>query len=100
MNRDMETEVLKLANELKNSSQLYDRINWLDTRNKENPLVAFLASYHPDQHTKAAMEYLGMSDCDFQEYAEQVIWELFTQRVAVEMALEVIGARNHFSEVA
>ncbi len=100
MNIAQQNEISKLAGELESSDLLRERIEWLDSREKENPLIQFLVGYHPDAHTKEAMEYLGMHDCDFQELVEQVIWTIFTKRVSVEMAIEIIGSLNNFSEVA
>lgn len=51
------------------------------------PVLNMLESYRPDDYTKHAVEWLGEEDCNYQEFAAEVMWDIFRPRVAVEYAI-------------
>ncbi|HAJ4242737.1 TPA: hypothetical protein HLU32_19830 [Escherichia coli] len=64
------------------------------------PVLNMLESHKPDDHTKAAVEWLGEDDCSYQEFAGEVMWDIFRPRVEVEYAIGIFLRRHTFEDAA
>lgn len=64
------------------------------------PVLNMLESHRPDDHTKAAVEWLGEEDVNYQEFAGEVMWDIFRPRVEVEYAIGIFLRRHTFGEAA
>ena len=64
------------------------------------PVLKMLESHKPDDHTKAAVEWLGEDDCNYQEFAGEVMWDIFRPRVEVEYAIGIFLRRHALGEAA
>ncbi|HFK5809298.1 TPA: hypothetical protein ACG0L8_004298 [Enterobacter bugandensis] len=64
------------------------------------PVLNMLESHKPDDHTKEAVEWLGEDDCNYQEFAGEVMWDIFRPRVEVEYAIGIFLSRHTFGEAA
>ncbi|HBL8908123.1 TPA: hypothetical protein LTW58_000982 [Enterobacter hormaechei] len=64
------------------------------------PVLNMLESHKPDDHTKAAVEWLGEDDCNYQEFAGEVMWDIFRLRVEVEYAMSIFMRRHTFEDAA
>lgn len=64
------------------------------------PVLNMLESHKPDDHTKAAVEWLGEDDCNYQEFAGEVMWGIFRPRVEVEYAIGIFLRRHMFEDAA
>lgn len=51
------------------------------------PVLNMLESHKPDDYTKQAVEWLGEEDCNYQEFAATVMWDIFRPRVETEYAI-------------
>lgn len=59
-----------------------------------NPLEKVLVAFEPDEHTKAAAEWLLEYDVDFQEEIS-IIWNtILTRRVEAEHVIEISMAKH------
>ena len=64
------------------------------------PILNLLEDYNPDDYTKLAVQLLGGEDCDFQEFAGEVMWDLFHKRVEWEYAIGIFLRRHTFEDAA
>ena len=64
------------------------------------PVLNMLESHRPDDHTKAAVEWLGEDDVNYQEFAGEVMWDIFRPRVEVEYAIGIFLRRHTFEDAA
>lgn len=64
------------------------------------PVLNMLESHRPDDYTKAAVEWLGEDDCNYQEFAGEVMWDIFRPRVEVEYAIGIFLRRHALGEAA
>lgn len=64
------------------------------------PVLNMLESHRPDDHTKAAVEWLGEDDVNYQEFAGEVMWDIFRPRVEVEYAMSIFMRRHTFEDAA
>ncbi|HCI8581212.1 TPA: hypothetical protein NQG29_003265 [Enterobacter cloacae] len=64
------------------------------------PVLTMLESHKPDDYTKDAVEWLGEDDCNYQDMAGTVMWDLFRPRVEVEYALSIFMRRHTFEDAA
>lgn len=64
------------------------------------PVLNMLESHRPDDHTRVAVEWLGEDDCNYQEFAGEVMWDIFRPRVEVEYAIGIFLRRHTFGEAA
>lgn len=64
------------------------------------PVLNMLEEHKPDDYTKQAVEWLGEDDCNYQEFAGEVMWEIFRPRVEVEYAIGIFLRRHTFGEAA
>lgn len=64
------------------------------------PVLNMLEAHKPDDYTKAAVEYLGDDDCNYQDMAGTVMWDLFRPRVEVEYAMSIFMRRHTFEDAA
>lgn len=64
------------------------------------PVLNMLSEHKPDDYTKDAVEWLGEDDCDYQDMAGTVMWDLFRPRVEVEYALSIFMRRHVFEDAA
>ena len=64
------------------------------------PVLNMLESHRPDVYTKDAVEWLGEDDCNYQEFAGEVMWDIFRPRVEVEYAIGIFLRRHTFGEAA
>lgn len=64
------------------------------------PVLSMLEAHKPDDYTKQAVEWLGEDDCDYQDMAGTVMWDLFRPRVEVEYALSIFMRRHTFEDAA
>lgn len=64
------------------------------------PVLNMLEAHKPDDYTKAAVEWLGEYDVNYQEFAGEVMWDLFRPRVVVEYAIGIFLRRHTFGEAA
>ncbi len=64
------------------------------------PVLNMLESHNPDDYTKQAVEWLGEDDCNYQDMAGTVMWDLFRPRVEVEYALSIFMRRHVFEDAA
>ncbi|MBT1798806.1 hypothetical protein B9Q31_02220 [Enterobacter kobei] len=64
------------------------------------PVLNMLESHKPDDYTKHAVEWLGEDDCNYQDMAGTVMWDLFRPRVEVEYAMSIFMRRHIFEDAA
>ncbi|MFP8821081.1 hypothetical protein [Enterobacter cloacae] len=64
------------------------------------PVLDMLEAHKPDDYTKDAVEWLGEDDCNYQDMAGTVMWDLFRPRVEVEYALSIFMRRHVFEDAA
>ena len=64
------------------------------------PVLNMMESHRPDDHTKAAVEWLGEDDVNYQEFAGEVMWDIFRPRVEVEYAMSIFMRRHTFEDAA
>ncbi|EKS6455942.1 hypothetical protein EVY07_08870 [Enterobacter hormaechei] len=64
------------------------------------PVLNMLESHKPDDYTKAAVEWLGEEDVNYQEFAGEVMWDIFRPRVEVEYAIGIFLRRHALGEAA
>ncbi|EHN1272117.1 hypothetical protein KHR68_004715 [Salmonella enterica subsp. enterica serovar Senftenberg] len=64
------------------------------------PVLNMLETHKPDDHTKSAVEWLGEEDCNYQEFAGEVMWDIFRPRVEVEYAIGIFLRRHTFEDAA
>ncbi|WP_252517969.1 hypothetical protein [Escherichia coli] len=64
------------------------------------PVLNMLESHKPDDNTKSAVEWLGEEDVNYQEFAGEVMWEIFRPRVEVEYAIGIFLRRHMFEDAA
>lgn len=64
------------------------------------PVLNMLESHKPDDYTKQAVEWLGEDDCNYQEFAGEVMWDIFRPRVEVEYAMSIFMRRHVFEDAA
>lgn len=64
------------------------------------PVLSMLEAHKPDDYTKQAVEWLGEDDCNYQDMAGTVMWDLFRPRVEVEYALSIFMRRHVFEDAA
>lgn len=64
------------------------------------PVLSMLESHKPDDYTKDAVEWLGEDDCNYQEFAGEVMWDIFRPRVEVEYAIGIFLRRHTFEDAA
>lgn len=64
------------------------------------PVLNMLESHRPDDHTKAAVEWLGEDDVNYQEFAGEVMWDIFRPRVEVEYAIGIFLRKNMYEDAA
>lgn len=57
-----------------------------------NPLEKVLAAFEPDEHTKAAVEWLLEYDVDFPEELALIWSKILTRRVEAEHVIEISRA--------
>lgn len=65
-----------------------------------SPVLNMLDSHKPDDYTKHAVEWLSEDDCDYQEFAAEVMWDIFRPRVEVEYAIGIFLRRHVFEDAA
>lgn len=64
------------------------------------PVLSMLEAHKPDEHTRAAVEWLGEEDCKYQDFAGEVMWDIFRPRVEVEHAIAIFLRRHSFEDAA
>lgn len=64
------------------------------------PVLNMLESHKPDDYTKQAVEWLGEDDVKYQEFAGEVMWDIFRPRVEVEYAMSIFMRRHTFEDAA
>ncbi|HHN5906566.1 TPA: hypothetical protein ACRRD7_000599 [Enterobacter hormaechei] len=64
------------------------------------PVLNMLEAHKPDDYTKDAVEWLGEEDCNYQEFAGEVMWDIFRPRVEVEYAIGIFLRRHMFEDAA
>lgn len=64
------------------------------------PVLNMLESHKPDDFTKDAVEWLGEEDCNYQEFAGKVMWDIFRPRVVVEYAIAMMLWRHMHEDAA
>ena len=64
------------------------------------PVLNMLEAHKPDDYTKQAVEWLGEDDCNYQEFAGEVMWDIFRPRVEVEYAIGIFLRRHTFEDAA
>lgn len=64
------------------------------------PVLNMLESHKPDDFTKDAVEWLGEEDCTYQEFAGEVMWDIFRPRVEVEYAMSIFMRRHSYEAAA
>lgn len=64
------------------------------------PVLNMLETHKPDDHTKSAVEWLGEDDCSYQEFAGEVMWDIFRPRIEVEYAIGIFLRRHTFEDAA
>lgn len=64
------------------------------------PVLNMLSEHKPDDYTKQAVEWLSEDDCNYQDMAGTVMWDLFRPRVEVEYALSIFMRRHVFEDAA
>ncbi|MHA1060614.1 hypothetical protein [Enterobacter kobei] len=64
------------------------------------PVLNMLESHRPDDHTKAAVEWLGEDDVNYQEFAGEVMWDIFRPRVEVEYAIGIFLRKHMYEDAA
>lgn len=64
------------------------------------PVLNMLESHRPDDYTKDAVEWLGEDDCKYQDFAGEVVWDIFRPRVEVEYAIGIFLRRHTFEDAA
>ena len=64
------------------------------------PVLNMLEAHKPDDYTKQAVEWLGEEDCNYQDFAGTVMWDLFRPRVEVEYAISIFMRRHVFEDAA
>ena len=64
------------------------------------PVLNMLEAHKPDDYTKQAVEWLGEDDCNYQEFAGEVMWDIFRPRVEVEYAMSIFMRRHVFEDAA
>lgn len=64
------------------------------------PVLNMLESHRPDDHTKTAVEWLGEDDVNYQEFAGEVMWDIFRPRVEVEYAIGIFIRKHMYEDAA
>lgn len=64
------------------------------------PVLNMIEAHKPDEHTKAAVEWLGEDDCNYQDFAATVMWDTFRPRVEVEHAIAIFLRRHSYENAA
>lgn len=64
------------------------------------PVLNMLESHRPDDHTKAAVEWLGEDDVNYQEFAGEVMWDIFRPRIEVEYAIGIFLRKHMYEDAA
>lgn len=64
------------------------------------PVLNMLESHKPDDYTKQAVEWLGEDDCNYQEFAGEVMWDIFRPRIEVEYAIGIFLRRHMLEDAA
>lgn len=64
------------------------------------PVLNMLEDHKPDEFTKQAVEWLGEDDCNYQDFAMTVMWDIFRPRVEVEYAIGIFIRKNMYEDAA
>lgn len=64
------------------------------------PVLNMLESHKPDEHTCSAVEWLSEDDVNYQEFAAEVMWQIFRPRVEVEHAIAIFMRSHSFEDAA
>lgn len=64
------------------------------------PVLNMLESHKPDDYTKQAVEWLGEDDCNYQDFAGTVMWDIFRPRVEVEYAIGIFLRKHMYEDAA
>ena len=64
------------------------------------PVLNMLEAHKPDDYTKHAVEWLGEEDCNYQDFAGEVMWDIFRPRVEIEYAIGIFLRRHMFEDAA
>lgn len=64
------------------------------------PVLNILEAHKPDEHTRAAVDWLSEDDVNYQELAADVMWQIFRPRVEVEHAITIFMRRHSFEDAA
>ncbi|ENW0722665.1 hypothetical protein ACFLB7_003520 [Salmonella enterica] len=64
------------------------------------PVLNMLESHKPDDHTKQAVEWLGEDDCSYQDFAGEVMWDIFRPRVEFEYAFSIFLRKHMYEDAA
>lgn len=64
------------------------------------PVLNMLESHKPDDHTKQSVEWLGEDDCSYQEFAGEVMWDIFRPRVEFEYAFSIFLRKHMYEDAA
>lgn len=68
--------------------------------NNMQPVLNMLESHKPDDYTKQAVEWLGEDDCIYQEFAGEVMWDIFRPRVEFEYAFSIFLRKHMYEDAA
>lgn len=64
------------------------------------PVLNMLESHKPDDYTKHAVEWLGEEDCNYQDFATTVMWDIFRPRVEFEYAFSIFLRKHMYEDAA
>lgn len=64
------------------------------------PVLNMLEDHKPDEFTKQAVEWLSEDDCNYQDFAGTVMWDIFRPRVETEYAIGIFLRRHTFEDAA
>lgn len=64
------------------------------------PVLNMLEAHKPDDYTKQAVEWLGEDDVNYQEFAGEIMWDIFRPRVEVEYAIGIFLRKHMFEDAA
>lgn len=67
---------------------------------KRNPIFEAVGNHDADAFTKEACLWLDESDVDYQVKVSEFFWDVLTQRVTREYAINIFRAKHSYDEVA
>lgn len=98
------------VNDKREISQIIARLNDDDSAaidkqvellcNNMQPVLNMLESHKPDDYTKQAIEWLGEDDCSYQEFAGEVMLDIFRPRVEFEYAFSIFLRKHMYEDAA